>query len=59
MKLKDLKRYYLLHAARADLFRRLGQPQDAIRCYQQALDLTQQEPERRFLQQRLSKLLHK
>lgn len=54
--LKDLKRYYLLYAARADLFRRLGQSQQAIYCYQQALDLTQQEPERRFLQQRLSAL---
>lgn len=56
MELKDLKRYYLLYAARADLFRRLGQSQQAIYCYQQALDLTQQEPERRFLQQRLSAL---
>ncbi len=53
---KDLQRYHLLHAARADLYRRLDRPQDAIRCYQQALDLVQQEPERRFLQQRLASL---
>ncbi|WP_297187135.1 RNA polymerase sigma factor [uncultured Porticoccus sp.] len=53
---KDLQRYHLLHAARADLFRRLGQSQDAIRCYQQALDLVKQEPERHFLQQRLASL---
>ncbi len=53
---KDLQRYHLFHAARADLFRRLGQVQDAIRCYQQALALTQQEPERRFLQQHLASL---
>lgn len=53
---KDLQGYHLLHAARADLFRRLGQLQDAIHCYQQALDLAQQEPERRFLQHRLASL---
>lgn len=55
---KDLKHYYLLPAARADLFRRLHQTTDAIRCYQQALALVQQEPERRFLQQRLASLQH-
>ncbi|MDT8405067.1 RNA polymerase sigma factor [Sulfuriflexus sp.] len=53
---KDLQRYHLLHAARADLFRRLGESQEAIRCYRQALALVQQEPERRFLQQRLAAL---
>lgn len=53
---KELQRYHLLHAARADLFRRLNQSQDAICCYQQALELAQQEPERRFLQQRLASL---
>lgn len=51
-----LERYHLLHAARADLFRRLHQPDDAIRCYQKALDLAQQEPEKRFLSQRLTSL---
>ena len=51
-----LERYHLLHAARADLFRRLDQPEDAIRCYQKALDLAQQEPEKRFLSQRLASL---
>lgn len=56
---KDLQRYHLLHAARADLFRRLNQPQEAIRCYRQALTLVQQEPERRFLQQRLAALKNK
>ncbi|MDO6440540.1 RNA polymerase sigma factor [Marinobacter sp. 2_MG-2023] len=56
MGLKNLKHYYLLYAARADLFRRMGLSQEATCCYQQALDLTQQEPERRFLQQRLSTL---
>lgn len=53
---QELERYHLLHAARADLFRRLDQPQEAIRCYQKALDLAQQEPEKRFLSQRLASL---
>lgn len=53
---QELERYHLLHAARADLFRRLDQPQEAIRCYQKALELAQQEPEKRFLSQRLAAL---
>ena len=53
----DLTNYYLAHAARADLCRRLGRTADARAAYQQALDLTQQEPERRFLQQRLRDLV--
>jgi len=52
----DLADYHLLHAARADLFRRLGRARDARSAYEQALDLTQQEPERRFLQRRLAEL---
>lgn len=55
----DLQRYHLLHAARADLFRRLDQSQEAIRCYQRALELVRQEPERRFLLQRLASLKNK
>lgn len=53
---KELQGYHLLHAARADLFRRLGQPQEAIHCYQRALDLAKQEPERRLLQRRIASL---
>lgn len=56
---KELLRYHLLHAARADLFRRLDRTQDAIRCYHQALELAQQEPEKRFLQRRLASLQNK
>ncbi len=56
MEHKELRRYHLLHAARADLYRRLNQTQEAIRCYRRALELVQQEPERRFLQQRLASL---
>ncbi|MCP5346593.1 MAG: RNA polymerase sigma factor [Gammaproteobacteria bacterium] len=56
MERNDLQRYHLLHAARADLYRRLDEPQQAILCYQQALELVLQEPERRFLQRRLASL---
>ena len=56
---QGLQHYHLLHAARADLLRRLDRTQDAISCYQQALDSAQQEPEKRFLQQRLASLQEK
>jgi RNA polymerase sigma-70 factor (ECF subfamily) len=52
----DLRRYHLAHAARADLCRRLGRIDTARDAYRQALSLAQQEPERRFLQRRLSEL---
>jgi RNA polymerase sigma-70 factor (ECF subfamily) len=49
----DLDRYHLLHAARADLLRRLGARAEAAESYARALDLVTNEPERRFLQRRL------
>ncbi|HET8705659.1 MAG TPA: RNA polymerase sigma factor [Pseudomonadales bacterium] len=52
----DLQQYYLAHAAKADLCRRLGQIELARQAYQQALNLTQQGPEQRFLQRRLAEL---
>jgi RNA polymerase sigma-70 factor (ECF subfamily) len=48
--------YHLAHAARADLCRRLGKTSEARAAYQQALALTRQEPERRFLERRLAEL---
>jgi len=48
--------YHLAHAARADLCRRLGRKADARASYQRALALARQEPERRFLTQRLAEL---
>ena len=44
------------HSARADLCRRLGRATDARESYERALTLTQQEPERRFLERRLAAL---
>ena len=52
----ELKDYHLAHAARADLYRRLGRGTEARASYERALALARQEPERRFLQQRLAQL---
>jgi len=49
----DLERYYLLHAARADLLRRLGSWQGAGESYARALALVTNDAERRFLERRL------
>ena len=52
----DLADYQLAHAARADLCRRAGRPAEARESYVRALALTQNEPARRFLEQRLGEL---
>jgi RNA polymerase sigma-70 factor (ECF subfamily) len=52
----DLADYRFAHSARADLCRRLGRMADARASYARALELTQQEPERRFLERRLREL---
>lgn len=51
-----LENYYLAHAARADMYRRLGRNPEARSAYEKALTLTQQEPERQFLQGRIRQL---
>jgi len=52
----ELADYHLAHAARADLCRRLGRNADARASYERALALARQEPERRFLAQRIAEL---
>jgi RNA polymerase sigma-70 factor (ECF subfamily) len=52
----ELVDYPLTHAARADLYRRLGQTAEARMAYQKALDLTRQIPERRLIERRLAEL---
>jgi RNA polymerase sigma-70 factor (ECF subfamily) len=52
----EMANYHLAHSARADLCRRLGRTAEARSSYQKALTLTQQEPERRFLEERLRHL---
>ncbi|HKF43776.1 MAG TPA: RNA polymerase sigma factor [Thermoanaerobaculia bacterium] len=52
----DLDRYHLYHAARADLARRLGRNEDAAKAYQEALALTFNAVERRYLRRRLAEV---
>jgi RNA polymerase sigma-70 factor, ECF subfamily len=52
----ELANYYLAHSARAELYRRLGRTAEARSSYERALALTQQEPERQFLQERIRQL---
>jgi RNA polymerase sigma-70 factor, ECF subfamily len=52
----DLKNYHLLHAARADLLRRMGSAEEAASSYRRALALVTNDSERRFLERRLREL---
>lgn len=52
----QLTDYYLLHAARADFLAQLGELDAAAAAYAMALELTGQEPERRFLQKQVTRL---
>jgi RNA polymerase sigma-70 factor (ECF subfamily) len=49
----ELEQYHLLHAARADMLRRLGSAAEAARSYTRALELVTNDRERRFLERRL------
>lgn len=52
----ELADYHLAHATRADFCRQLGKTAEARVSYLQALKLACQEPERRFLAERLAEL---
>jgi len=52
----DLDNYHLLHAARADLLRRIGSSGEAAESYRRALALVSNDSERRFLERRLREL---
>jgi len=52
----ELDRYHYLHAARAELLRRLDRPGEARAAYERALELVQSEAERRLLKARLAEL---
>jgi RNA polymerase sigma-70 factor, ECF subfamily len=52
----ELDGFHLLHAARADLLRRLGRHADAIKSYERALELEQTAAERRYLKRRLAEV---
>ena len=55
----DLENYHLLHAARADMQRRLGRFAEAVREYERALTLVTNASERRFLRRRLQEVKEK
>jgi RNA polymerase sigma-70 factor (ECF subfamily) len=52
----ELVDYYPAHAARGELCRRLRRFNDARVAYKRTLELVTQEPERRFLERRLTEL---
>ena len=52
----ELVEYHLAHSARGELYRRLGHAAEARASFVRALELARQEPERRFLRQRLDAL---
>jgi RNA polymerase sigma-70 factor (ECF subfamily) len=53
---EELAGYHLLHAARADLLRRLGRDEEAAAAYRRALELARQPAQRAFLERRLAEL---
>lgn len=55
----ELNQHYLAHAALADVYRRLDRLAEARERYQQALNLVQQEPDKRFLRKRLAEVATK
>ena len=52
----DLDGYHYVHAARADMLRRLYRRAEARTAYRRALELVHSEAERRFLEQRLKEI---
>jgi len=52
----DLDGYYLFHAARADILRRMNRPAEAKQAYSRALELSTNAVEQEFLKRRISVL---
>ncbi len=52
----ELLDYHLAHSARGEFCRQLGRVAEACEAYEKALSLTQQTPEKRFLENRLAQL---
>lgn len=52
----ELDSYHLFHAARADLLRRAGRAEEAVASYRRAVELTENEIERTFLEERIAML---
>lgn len=54
----DLLRYHLAYSAKGELLRRAGRPDEAILSFQVALELAEQEPEKRLMRRRIAELTH-
>ncbi|MDQ0702223.1 RNA polymerase sigma-70 factor (ECF subfamily) [Pseudomonas sp. W3I7] len=52
----ELLDYHLAHSARGEFCRQLGRVEEAREAYEKALSLTQQTPEKRFIERRLAEL---
>jgi RNA polymerase sigma-70 factor (ECF subfamily) len=52
----DLEQYHLYHATRAELLRRLGAQEAAQMAYERAIEIADNDVERRFLEDRAAKL---
>ncbi|CRM78951.1 hypothetical protein H097_22743 [Pseudomonas sp. FH4] len=52
----ELLDYHLAHSARGEFCRQLGRMKEARQAYEKALGLTQQAPEKRFIERRLAEL---
>ena len=52
----ELNKYYLFHAARADILRRLNRKREAIEAYEKALALVTNQVEEAYLRRRLTQL---
>jgi RNA polymerase sigma-70 factor, ECF subfamily len=55
-RIESLDAYHLLHAARADLLRRLDRLEEAAAAYRQALELAESPAERSFLKRRIAEV---
>jgi RNA polymerase sigma-70 factor (ECF subfamily) len=55
-RIEGLEHYHLLHAARADLLRRLGRTGEAAEAYRTAIGVTRNPAERSFLETQLHQL---
>jgi predicted RNA polymerase sigma factor len=52
----ELESYHLYHSARAEILRRMGRRKEAIQEYEQALPLTTNAVEQRYLRRRIAEL---
>ena len=52
-----LDSYHLVYSAKADFSKKLGLNEDAVKAYKTAIKFARQEPERRYLEKQLSKII--